>query len=303
MSATKKADLFSEGTTVRILTFDVRMKTGELFTMAMNIQKIKEILDTADVPVQSLTPNYYPLVGLVNLRHLSVPLLDIGHFLGTGEKNQNKDFLKGKRIIICEFQRLHLGIVVENIHKIRQFSNSLISAVPEVLSTFPGNVFNGVLEDNGKFIKLLDIEYVLTQLNVDVAPEAQVKAGSGPKMHGKKVLVVEDSRLFQKKLLAYFQERGATVILAENGQDGIDRLQELDGQIDLIFTDIEMPVLNGIGMVRKIKENEKWRNLPVIFNTSISNPGLVEDIQHEGLGHYIVKFDEKHISEVLLKVF
>lgn len=302
MSAVRKTDLFSEGTTVRILTFDVRLNNGEIFTMAMNIQKIKEILDTADVNVQPLTPNYLPLVGLLNLRHVSIPILDIAHFLGNEAKEEGVT-MKGKRIIVCEFQRLNLGIVVENIHKIRQFSNASISAVPEVLSTFPGNVFNGVLEDDGKFIKLLDIEFILTQLNVDIAPETATKTMTGPSLTGKRILVVEDSRLFQKKLLHYFEERGATVFLAENGEEGLSRLKETEGKVDLIFTDIEMPVLNGIGMVRKIKENENWQHLPVIFNTSISNPGLVEDIEREGLGFYIVKFDEKHIGQVLEKVF
>lgn len=302
MSALKKEDLFSEGASVRILTFDVVLSGGELFTMAMNIQKIKEILDPSEVIIQRLTPNYWPLIGLVNLRHLSVPLLDISHFLGGTHKKEGMLDLKGKRIIVCEFQKLHLGILVDSIHKIRQFSNSLIQAVPEVLSTFPGNVFNGVLEDNGHFIKMLDIEYVLTQLNVDIAPEK--KSSSDIKfLSGKTILLVEDSKLFQKKLLHFFESKGANILLAENGEEGLEKLRADSGRVDLIFTDIEMPILNGIGMVREIKKNENWVKIPVVFNTSISNPGLVEDINAEGLGYYIVKFDEPHIIQVLSKIF
>lgn len=303
MSSVKKTDLFLEGSVVRILTFEVSMANGELFTMAINIQKIKELLDAGDAVVQHLTPNYSPLIGLVNLRHLSVPLLDISHFLGGTHKSGEPLSLTGKRIIVCEFQNLHLGILVESIHKIRQFDNSHIRPMPDVLATFPGNVFNGVLEDNGQFIKLLDIEYVLTKLNVDIAPDSSASLENTSALKGKSVLLVEDSKLFQKKLIHYFNENGAKVTLAENGEQGIARLEELDGKVDFIFTDIEMPVLNGIGMVRKIRRNEKWKSIPVIFNTSISNPGLVEDIESEGLGHYIVKFDEKHIAQVVSKLF
>lgn len=302
MSALKKENLFSEGTTVRILTFEVKMANGEMFPMAINIQKIKEIVDPSEVPVQGLTPNYRPLIGLINLRHLTIPLLDITHFLGASKPLEELS-LQGKRIIVCEFQRLCLGIVVDCIHKIRQFDNTLIQPVPEVLSSFPGNIFNGVLEDNKRFIKMLDIEYVLTQLNVDVAPDAQVEKKPETEISGKTILLVEDSKLFQKKLLGFFSKRGANVVLANDGEEGIRKLKQLDGQVDLIFTDIEMPILNGIGMVRKIREVEEWSDLPVVFNTSISNQGLVDDIVSEGLGHYIVKFDEPHIIRVLDKVF
>jgi hypothetical protein len=54
-------------------------------------------------------------------------------------------------------------------------------------------------------------------------------------------------------------------------------------------------------MIRKIKSNNSLKNIPVVFNTSISNQGLIEDIVSEGLGEYIVKFDEFEISRALKK--
>lgn len=299
MNQVKKTELFTGGSTVRVLSFEIKMDNGESIMMAMNIQKIKEILDPTESLIDGLTSNYHPLIGLINLRHLSIPLIDITYFMGGTLDRANHFKDKGKRIIVCEFQRIHLGVMVDQIHKIREFPNSCIQPVPEVLSTFPGNIFNGVLEDNGKFIKLLDIEYVLTKLNVNIAPDSESQRPTEYSLKGKSILVVEDSKLFQKKLLNYFQGKGARVILAENGKEGLQRLAELDKKIDIVFTDIEMPILNGIGMVRKIKENENWKNIPIVFNTSISNPGLVEDIKSEALGHYLVKFDESEIDRVL----
>lgn len=295
MKAQQK-ELFSEGSIVRILTFEVKIPQQENMVLGINIQKIKEILECKEAHIQPLSQNYYPLLGLINLRHLSIPLLDLGHFLGFKSDREALEDLQG-RIIICEFQKLHLGILVDKTHKIRQFKNSLIQPMPEVLSTFPTNIFNGMLEENGSFINLLDIEFILTKLNVNIAPEKDVKT-HGVSLAGESVLVVEDSKLFQKKLLSFFGSLDAEVILAEDGEEGLRKLQER-GSVDLIFSDIEMPKLNGIGMVRKIKENPAWRNIPIIFNTSISNPGLIEDIQNENLGHYIVKFDEAEILRAL----
>lgn len=292
----QQKEIFSEGSIVRILTFEVKVSQQENLVLGINIQKIKEILECKDAHIQSLSQNYYPLLGLINLRHLSIPLLDLGHFLGSGASSDSLSSREG-RIIICEFQRLHLGILVDKTHKIRQFKNSSIQPMPEVMSTFPTNIFNGMLEDNGDFINLLDIEFILTKLNVNIAPEKDIKVEDAT-LKGKTVLIVEDSKLFQKKLLQFFGSLEANIILAEDGEEGLRKLQEAKS-VDLIFSDIEMPKLNGIGMVRKIKENPSWRDIGIIFNTSISNPGLIEDIQNENLGRYIVKFDEGEILNSL----
>src|SRR5690606_15382599 len=152
----------------------------------------------------------------------------------------------------------------------------------------------------GRFVKLLDIEYILTMLNVDVAPEPQNSMSLG--LSNKKVLIVEDSRLFQKKLVNFFTGKGAEVMVAEDGIEGLEILEGRSFNPDLVFSDIEMPRLNGIGMVRKLKENDSLKNIPIIFNTSISNQGLIEDIVSEGLGEYIVKFDEFEIAKAIKKL-
>ncbi len=299
LAAAKAPHLFSDGSSVRVLSFDVKVSNEVTIEMAINIQKIKEIVETDDFRIQPLTSKFYPIVGLINLRSKSIPVLDLNHFL-TGANSESFDHNKNLRIIVCEFQKLQLGIIVEKTHKIKQFDNSRVHKLPDVVAGLNNNIFNGILEMEGRFIKLLDIEYILTMLNVDIAPEPQNSIDLT--LNKKKILIVEDSRLFQKKLVNFFSGKGAEVMVAEDGVQGLEYLEQGVFKPDLIFTDIEMPRLNGIGMIRKIKSNNSLKNIPVIFNTSISNQGLIEDIVSEGLGEYIVKFDEFEISRALKKL-
>lgn len=296
----KAPHLFSDGSSVRVLTFDVRVSQNVTLEMAINIQKIKEIIETDDFKIQALTSKFYPIVGMINLRSSSIPVLDLNFFL-TGAAPESFDHSRNYRVIVCEFQKLQLGIIVEKTHKIKQFDNSLVHKVPDVVAGMNNNIFNGILEIDNRFVKLLDIEYILTMLNVDVAPEPQ--GSMTLTLSGMKVLVVEDSRLFQKKLVQFFSEKGAEVMVAEDGVQGLEILESGSFRPDLIFTDIEMPRLNGIGMVRKIQAIDSIKNIPVIFNTSISNQGLIEDIESEGLGDYIVKFDELEIVRSIKRIF
>jgi len=52
-------------------------------------------------------------------------------------------------------------------------------------------------------------------------------------------------------------------------------------------------------MVVAMKSDEKLKNIPVIFNSSISNPALIEEVKQRGLGQYVVKFDPQLIAEAI----
>ena len=77
----------------------------------------------------------------------------------------------------------------------------------------------------------------------------------------KKILVVEDESGLQELFLNIFQLEGYRVRVAANGKDGYEVYQ--DFKPDLVFTDVVMPEMSGIEMVRKIREVEP--EIKVIF--------------------------------------
>jgi two-component system sensor histidine kinase/response regulator len=82
-----------------------------------------------------------------------------------------------------------------------------------------------------------------------------------------RVLLVEDNKVNQlvaKKLLA---RHGLTILIANNGQEALDILEH-DKLFDLIFMDIQMPVLDGIEASKKIRDNSSFDDLPIIALTA-----------------------------------
>ncbi|MBI5598705.1 MAG: response regulator [Deltaproteobacteria bacterium] len=99
----------------------------------------------------------------------------------------------------------------------------------------------------------------------------------------KRVLVVDDEegiRLLYKEEL---EEEGCSVELAASGEEALKRLEA--SSIDLVLLDIKMPGMDGVEVLRKIKE--KWKDLPVILCTAY--PHYKQDFGTWASDAYVVK--------------
>jgi len=114
-------------------------------------------------------------------------------------------------------------------------------------------------------------------------------------------MIVEDdsfvSDIYQTKLA----ENGFGVITAENGAEAIKKLGESGEKPDMILLDIVMPYMDGMAVLKKIKENGEWKNIPVVLLTNISDKEEIQKGLNLGAKDYLIK---SHFtpSEVMEKI-
>jgi two-component system chemotaxis response regulator CheY len=118
-----------------------------------------------------------------------------------------------------------------------------------------------------------------------------------------KVLVIDDSKLIhQMYRLVLMKYKNCVILDAMNGLEGLDILSKENG-IDLILLDINMPIMNGIQFMEKLKKDGIYRHIPVVV---ISTEGKEEDtIRAMKLGAwgYIVKpFKSEALYDLIEKV-
>ncbi|MBT4290505.1 MAG: response regulator [Deltaproteobacteria bacterium] len=113
------------------------------------------------------------------------------------------------------------------------------------------------------------------------------------------ILLVEDTPLFQIMIKEYLKSVGFQVTLAENGQVGFECLQKND--YDIVLSDIEMPVLDGFGLIKKIRSNKDWDNLPVVAVTSLNDAKTVQSGFDAGFTDWMVKLDKPKILSAIQK--
>jgi len=118
-------------------------------------------------------------------------------------------------------------------------------------------------------------------------------AEAGPK-HGR-VLVVDDDWSLRKGLQVRLEKEGYEVVTAMDGEEGLERLKEMP---DLVLTDIDMPRLDGLGLLQRMRAEKEYRDIPVIMMTAHAT-GAKEAAEGLGLGanDYVRKpFDWQELS-------
>ncbi len=117
------------------------------------------------------------------------------------------------------------------------------------------------------------------------------------------ILIVDDSGTMRALVKRVVEMSGIMVgefHEAGNGREGLDILE--DNWIDVILCDINMPVMNGIDMLRRLKANDVERNLPVIFITTEGGEKMMAEARALGAAGYVKKpFVPETIKEVMLK--
>ena len=113
-----------------------------------------------------------------------------------------------------------------------------------------------------------------------------------------KILAVDDSRTMRNMIEAALSGAGFDVDLAEDGVDGLERLDA--SAPDLVITDINMPRLDGFGMIEGVRARAKHTALPILVLTTETREQLKQRARAAGATGWIVKpFDpEKLVSAI-----
>ena len=111
------------------------------------------------------------------------------------------------------------------------------------------------------------------------------------------IFFADDSRFIRKMVQSLFEKFHLKYKLFENGQALLDELKETKvDEIALIITDVEMPVLDGVSLLKKIKELEIYEEINIIVHTNLSNFILEKSLYELGTSQIIGKIDMRKLS-------
>lgn len=112
------------------------------------------------------------------------------------------------------------------------------------------------------------------------------------------ILVIDDSKYILNQMKKLLEIRDYKVILAQNATEGLDALST--NAISTIVLDLELPDINGIDVLKEIKTNGEYKNIPIIILSDNTDRGIVRECLKLGSSDFIQK--PFHAEEFILKI-
>jgi two-component system chemotaxis response regulator CheY len=108
-------------------------------------------------------------------------------------------------------------------------------------------------------------------------------------MSGKsiRVLVVDDGRYVRDLISLILRSEGYEVITAANGKKALNKLN--GSNIDMLITDLNMPEMNGIELVGRLRAIPDFKSIPVLMVTSENHKAIRKKAEHAGVNEWILK--------------
>ena len=277
-------------------------ETGRSEVFGINVFKVREVMN---VPVITRAPDTPPsVVGLVSLRGTMVPVVDLAEFCGVETKGAPEV------LIVTEYNRNTQGLLVHSVEHILRMEWNEIKVPPTMLSHRMGGLITAVTElQDGRIVMILDVEKIL----VDTAD-----FGNDPVLYNevdrldakKTVLYADDSVVARKQIENTLRQLGVQHIMTKNGAEAWDKLEHLAAEaehngvpitelVSAVLTDVEMPEMDGYVLTRKIKSDNRFREIPVVMHSSLSADANIIMGRNVGADIYVAKFHPKDLADAM----
>ncbi|GFO68377.1 chemotaxis protein CheV [Geomonas limicola] len=306
MEANNKILLESGTNELEIVEFriDERDSKGNVIPcfFGVNVAKVREIIRLPNL--RKVVNANSAISGMIKLRDQVITLIDLSQAL-----NKDTDGIAADRVIVLEFNRIIVGILVHSVSRIYRISWENVE--PPVRAIHDANI-TGVVKMEDRIILILDFEKIIGELSSAEAlhaPTQELMLAHSPVNRGEKtILVADDSNFIRHTICGSLREAGYQVLEAENGEEAWDKVSALLTQcrdqgtgiqslLNLIITDIEMPRMDGLHLTSLVRKESMLDQIPVVIFSSLASEDNKMKWKNLGASDILTKPDLPNLVE------
>ncbi|PKG92969.1 chemotaxis protein CheV [Paraglaciecola sp. MB-3u-78] len=280
-------------------------KLGSRHTFALNVFKIREVIT---VPLMSQMPgSHQNLKGVTNYRGASIPVIDLRAAV---KITANEDTYEAVNVIITEYNRSVQGFLIGDVMRIINTSWSDIQPPPSTAgkNNYLTAITQVEIDDKNELVEIIDVEKVLSEIiEYDTTiSEDVLDQEVAAHLKGKKILIVDDSSTARWQIRETLTQLGIEIIEEKDGLKALNLLKSwadagktVTDEIMMMFTDAEMPAMDGYRLTAEVRQDPRMNNLFIALNTSLSgsfNDAMVEKV---GCNRFISKFQPDLLVDVV----
>ena len=273
----------------------------------VNVSKVREIIKIPVLTELPGTPEF--IEGIFDLRDVVIPVVNLAKWMGIEEPPEAE---KNAKVIITEFNNVLIGFIVHDTKRIRRISWSDIepSTFASTSAGMDSNKITGVTKIEGDSVLLiLDLESVVMDLGL-YEPDIDEDSNHVENIFSGIALILDDSATARKIVKEALKKMGFDVVEAGDGQEGLNKLDELYSRygediskhLKIIISDVEMPKMDGFHFASNAKDDGRFKDIPIVFNSSISDHFSEIRGKEAGAEGYLVKFQGGEFYDEVARV-
>ena len=278
----------------------------ELF--GINVFKVREILVMPTITAIANAPAH--VLGVANIRGQIIPVIDLPAVVGCVPR-------RGLTILmVTEFARTTQAFAVEEVAEIvrLEWGNVLAAegnggGLVTSIAKLDGDT------EKGRLVQVLDVEQILRNVmpttQEAITPQSVGAAVNLPE--GSIILAADDSPVARMMIEQGLGAMGAPYVMTKTGQEAWDRLQAIEEEahaegksahdkVALVLTDLEMPVMDGFTLTRNIKQDPRFKSIPVVIHSSLTGTANEAHVSSVGADAYVAKFVASELAATIRQV-
>jgi two-component system chemotaxis response regulator CheV len=180
-----------------------------------------------------------------------------------------------------------------------------------------GAVITGIARLDGatadtRLAQVLDVEHILKNV-MPVTTEEINREVVGPELvlpAGAVILAVDDSAVARSVIELGLKAMGVSYIMTKTGKEAWERLQSISedaiaegksakDKVAVVLTDLEMPEMDGFTLTRLIKQDSRFKSIPVVIHSSLTGTTNENHVKNVGANAYVAKFAPRELAATI----
>ncbi len=277
--------------------------TSKTCYYGINVAKVREVIQ---VPETTDYPNSQPhMVGVFSSREKLTPLVDLAGWLGVPTKSE----LERKFVIVTDFNKMTNGFLIDSISRIHRISWEDVESPSQFLEAGENDCVVAVVRKESNLIMILDFEKIIADINPELSMEKydakndkniDLNQQMVEKRQARTVMIVDDSAFIRSLIENTLRSAGYNIITCKDGGEALDKLIEFDKLskkenlpvsefVDAVVTDVEMPRMDGMHLLKRLRENDTYNAMPIVMFSSLMSDDNREKALKLGANDTITK--------------
>jgi two-component system chemotaxis response regulator CheV len=280
--------------------------TGREETYGVNVFKVREVMLVPEITHAPDMPE--SVEGMVSLRGNMIPVINLPDFCNVESED------KAEILIVTEYNKNIQGFLVHSVDTIERLAWEDVKVPPAMMAQQHGGLVTAVteLKDN-RLVMIMDVEMVLSQTSGFGQSSDIFEGIENVSDREITLLFADDSAVARDQIIRTMDHMGIKYIGTKNGAEAWDKLKEITERaegtghkasdfVQVILTDVEMPEMDGYVLTKKIKEDQRLSDIPIIMHSSLSADANMALGKGVGADAYVPKFEPTELAAKLNEI-